>query len=86
MLGMEEVGGYFTTQLLEDRPELDVGRCRDEHRQAARLLMERDPHLGAIVLECTNMPPYADLIRQITGLPVFDLTTLVRWAVAGVGS
>ncbi len=83
VLGMEEAGGYFTTQLLEDQPELDVTRCRDEHIRAAQLLIERDRSLGAIVLECTNMPPYADLIREVTGLPVYDLTTLVQWAMMG---
>lgn len=84
IVGMEEVGGYFTNQLLDDRPELDVARCRDEHVKAAQLLLQRDPDIGAIVLECTNMPPYADAIRATTGLPVYDLTTLVRWAVMGV--
>lgn len=84
VLGMEEVGGHFTRQLLDDLPELDVARCREEHVRAAQLLLQRDPDIGAIVLECTNMPPYADLIRATTGLPVYDLTTLVRWAVMGV--
>jgi len=34
------------------------------------------------VLECTNMPPYADAVAQATGLPVHHLMTLVheRWA------
>jgi len=32
----------------------------------------------AIVLECTNLPPYADAVRDATGLPVHDITTLVR--------
>ena len=84
VLGMEEAGGYFTNQLLEDQPELDVERCRAEHIRAAQLLMERDSELGAIVLECANMPPYADLIRKVTGLPVYDLTTFVRWAMTGI--
>jgi Asp/Glu/hydantoin racemase len=35
------------------------------------------PDLGAIVLECTNMPPYAGDIRRATGLPVFDIVSLV---------
>jgi len=34
--------------------------------------------LGAIVLECTNMPPYRADIQALAGLPVFDITTLVR--------
>src|SRR5690606_25789899 len=55
VVGLDEAGGYFTNQLLENRLELDVDRCRAEHRQAARQLVERDPDLGAIVLECTNM-------------------------------
>jgi Asp/Glu/hydantoin racemase len=38
------------------------------------------PDLGAIVLECTNMPPYADDIRRATGLPVFDIVSLVTLA------
>ena len=33
---------------------------------------------GAIVLECTNMPPYAAAIRQATALPVFDITSLIQ--------
>ncbi len=84
IVGMEEVGGHFAGVILEDRLELDLEQARLEHERAARLLVERHPEVGAIVLECTNMPPYADVVRRATGLPVYDLTTLVRWAAAGV--
>jgi Asp/Glu/hydantoin racemase len=43
----------------------------------ARRFVREHPDLGAIVLECTNMPPYADDIRRETGLPVFDIVSLV---------
>ncbi|HZU16936.1 MAG TPA: aspartate/glutamate racemase family protein [Candidatus Dormibacteraeota bacterium] len=82
IVGMEEVGGYFVEVILGDGEELDVARARDEHVQAARLLLRRHPEVGAIVLECTNMPPYAAAIREETGLPVHDLTTFVGWALA----
>jgi Asp/Glu/hydantoin racemase len=75
-------GGTFNEQILDDHLELDVDRCRDEHETAARELVAEHPEIGAIVLECTNMPPYADAIREATGLPVYDLTTLVGWAAA----
>ena len=82
--GMEEFGGYFTEQILDDRYELDVDRCRLEHEAAARSFVEEHPEVGAIVLECANMPPYADAVRRCSGLPVFDLTTLVGWGAAAV--
>ncbi|MFZ0216943.1 MAG: aspartate/glutamate racemase family protein [Candidatus Dormiibacterota bacterium] len=82
IVGMDEVGGYFVDTILGDRPELDVARARREHVEAARALVERWPDVGAIVLECTNMPPYREAVSRATNLPVFDLTTLVGWAVA----
>lgn len=81
VVGMEEAGGYFLETLMGDRDELDVRRAREEHVAAASLLLQRAPDVGIIVLECTNMPPYAAAIQQATGLPVHDLTTLVGWAV-----
>lgn len=83
--GLDEAGGYFTGQILGDQTELDVERSAREHETAARMLLERQPSVGVIVLECTNMPPYAQRIRAATGLPVYDLTTLVGWAASGIG-
>lgn len=73
-----EGGRAFTRVLLENGLELDVEAVRREHVEAARDLVGRHPEVGAIVLECTNMPPYAAAIREATGRPVFDITTLIR--------
>ena len=68
----------FTRVMLDDRLELDVEVARQEHLAVARRMVEAHPEIGAIVLECTNMPPYRADIQAVTGLPVFDITTLVR--------
>ncbi|SHJ38817.1 Aspartate/glutamate racemase [Dethiosulfatibacter aminovorans DSM 17477] len=68
----------FTNMILEDRLEFDIDKAREEHVRCARKLVEENPDVGAIVLECTNMPPYAKDIQEATGLPVFDITTLVN--------
>ena len=68
----------FTRVLLGDELELDVDLAREEQVRVARRLVAEHPDVGAIVLECTNMPPYAADIRRATGLPVFDIVSLVR--------
>ena len=69
----------FSRVLLDDLPRLDVDKARDEHVRVAKRMLAERPDVGAIVLECTNMPPYARDIQAATGLPVFDIVTLVHW-------
>jgi Asp/Glu/hydantoin racemase len=70
----------FTRVLLGDELELDIEIAREEHVRVARRLISDHPDVGAIVLECTNMPPYRADIQQATGRAVFDITSLVRLA------
>src|SRR5713101_6385026 len=67
----------FTRVLLGDEPVLDVDLAREEHVRVARRLVAEHPDIGALVLECTNMPPYAADIQRETGRPVFDVVSLV---------
>jgi len=70
----------FTRVLLGDELELDVDAAREEHVRVARRLVAQHPDIGALVLECTNMPPYTADIQRETGLPVFDIVSLVALA------
>jgi hypothetical protein len=49
----------------------------------ARDFVERHPDIRALVLECTNLPPFAATIQQACRRPVFDVVTLLMWAHAG---
>ena len=70
-------GSRFRATVLDDLPELDEDEARRATVAAAERLVARRPDVAAIVLECTNMPPYADAVRAATGLPVHDVTTLI---------
>jgi len=72
------IGSRIRATLLDDLDTLDEGEARRATVAAAERLVERRPDVRAIVLECTNLPPYADAVRDATGLPVHDITTLVR--------
>lgn len=78
-IGSTEGGREFTRAILDNEPELDVALARADNVEAARRLVADHPDLGALVLECTNMVPYAADIREATGLPVFSIETFVSW-------
>ena len=37
------------------------------------------PEIGALLLQCSDLPPYAWAIQQATGRPVFDMNSLIDW-------
>jgi Asp/Glu/hydantoin racemase len=63
---------------------MDVALAAQDILDAGRALVAAHPEVGAIVLECTNMPPYAHALREALGLPVFDIYSLVTWLHAGL--
>lgn len=51
---------------------------------AEQALLDR-PEIGAFVLECTDLPPYAERIRSKLKLPVFDFCSMMELIAAAVG-
>ena len=72
-IGTTDGGRVFTRAVLGNEPAFDVQLAREDNVDAAMALVTRHPEVGAIVLECTNMPPYAMAIAGATGLPVYSL-------------
>lgn len=66
----------FTHVLLDNAFMMNVDKSRAENVKVAKELIKENPDVGAIVLECTNMPPYAKAIQEAVQLPVFDIFTL----------
>ena len=83
VVGTDE-GRIFTTGILDDHPSLDFEACRLDLLDAAASLVTQNQGIGAIVLECTNMVPYAADVRKLTGLPVFSIYSFVTWFQAGL--
>lgn len=77
-------GRAFTLGILDDQPSIDFDACRLDLLDAAEELISNYNDVGAIVLECTNMTPYAADIRKLTGLPVFSIYSFVRWFQQGL--
>jgi Asp/Glu/hydantoin racemase len=67
----------FSRVILDDELDLDVEKSAAEMIQVAKRMVAENSQVGAIVLECTNMTPYAAAIQKEVGLPIFDIYTLV---------
>ncbi len=67
--------------LLQDLPELDAAAAEADTVAAALRLVQHPAGIDDIVLECTNLPPYAAAVQRATGRPVHHLMSLVheRW-------
>ena len=78
-IGTTEGGREFTRAILDNELQLDVDLARQDNVEAALALTAANPDIGALVLECTNMIPYAADIRAATGLPVFSIHNFVSW-------
>lgn len=65
--------------ILEGRGEFDNSIVEQEVVAKAMEIIEEVPNTGAILLECSDMPPYAAAVQRAVGLPVFDFTTLIKW-------
>lgn len=68
-------GGHLHHVISHDLPELDQAQAEREVVAAALRLMARGD-VGALVLECANMGPYARAAARASGVPVYDVVTL----------
>jgi Asp/Glu/hydantoin racemase len=57
----------------------DPGEIQDALVHVVTRMVADNPEIGALVLECTEMPLYADAVREATGLPAFDSASFVRY-------
>ena len=90
-IGVESLEGVETLILRnEECPMLKAainGKAPDASRLALRdellgvverFLSNTQGRIGALLLECSDLPPYSNDIRRMTGLPVFDFVSLIR--------
>ena len=69
----------FRESVLEERGTLDSDLVRNEVVQVARKMVRDYPDIGAILLECSDLPPYASAVQDETRLPVFDFITMIHY-------
>ncbi len=77
-------GSEFTRVMINDEERLDVAAAERDILAAGDRLVASHDGIGAVLLECTNMVPYAHALSQRLRLPVFSIYTFVTWFHSGL--
>lgn len=77
--GMEEKENFANMLLRKQDPFGYIEKIEMEMIEVAKDLVKNNRDIGAIVLECTNMPPYAAAIQEAVNLPIYDIVSLVNY-------
>jgi Asp/Glu/hydantoin racemase len=83
-IGTEKGREFFRVLILGEKDDMDVAKAQQDILDAGRSLVAAHPDIGAIVLECTNMPPYAHALQAALGMPVYDIYSMISWFHAGI--
>ncbi len=76
--GMEDQP-EFSSAVLKEKGTLDSGKIEKEVVEVAKFLVENNSDIRALLLECSDLPPYAHAVQQAVGLPVFDFFTMINY-------
>jgi Asp/Glu/Hydantoin racemase len=78
ILGLEQCEEW-NRMFAEPGAEIDLAAIEQEVLGTALRALKRHPGIRAFVLECTDLPPYSAMIRRHSGLPVFDIVSLINY-------
>lgn len=70
---------HFYEVIFSEAGRMEPARFAHEVVEGARQLQANHPDVGAIVVECSDLPAYSAAIRDATGLPVFDWASFIDY-------
>ena len=69
----------FRKSVLEESGTLDSDAVEAEVVETALDMHRENPDTGAILMECSDLPPYSAVVQRATGLPVFDWIGFINY-------
>ncbi len=70
---------HFKEVIHDETGWLDSEKMTCAVVEGAERLVQNNDGVKAILLECSDLPPYAAAVQKAIGLPVFDFNTMIRY-------
>jgi len=78
--GVTEFDNLWNPNVRPECPEAYFDKAKDQMVHCCKEFIKKYPDIGAIMLECTGMQPFARAIQREVDLPVFSWGTLLDYA------
>lgn len=69
----------FNKSIIEEVGVLESELIKKEVVETAEDMIDENPNVKSILLECSVLPPYAKAVQDKIGLPVFDYITMINY-------
>jgi hypothetical protein len=74
----------FSEAAIEEVGHLDSDKVEREVVSAATELVQSNPEIAMLLLECSLLPPYSAAVQEAIQLPVFDFVTMINYVYTAV--
>jgi len=78
IVGMDDKEEFTKIHVTEEKPAMDVTKMETEVVEVAQGLIKENPDVGALVFECSDLPPFAAAVQDAVNLPIFDFITFIN--------
>jgi len=85
VVGGVEGGTFWKNEMQRPPPQTAVAEIEQDVISCVSRLRAAHPDIAAILFECSAFPLAAPAIRCMTGLAIYDITTVCRMTMASVG-
>ncbi len=77
---------YFYESVIKENIPLNPKEIEKEVVDVAKEIVKDDPKIKVILLECSCLPPYREVVQKETNLPVFDYITMINYVYSSIAS
>ncbi|UCE53644.1 MAG: aspartate/glutamate racemase family protein [Desulfobacterales bacterium] len=77
--GLDDKEEFTKVHVTQEKDTINAAKMEAEVVEVAQRLIEQHPDTGAVVFECSDLPPFAAAVQETVNLPIFDFITLINF-------
>ena len=82
--GLEHAQEFMDGWITLKNKHIDMKKVEKEVVDVAKELLSKNPDIGAFLFECSDIPTFAKVTAEATGLPVFDFISFAHLVYSGL--